>query len=797
MKYEFDENTKIVRISVREMCEFIFRSGSIYSGGTDISGEAMLKGIAIHKKLQKEREKQYAGYKSEYRMQTNEECDGFDYDITGILDGVYPNGDASIIDEFKTTSRRVDELEWDSIQAYSAQLMCYGYMYCLENSHSFVTLRLTYYNATKDETKEIEREYTFTELHTWFHELVSRHCVWAKLVYDHKLERNRTARELAFPFGDYRKGQRALCAKIYRNIRDGKKLFAEAPTGIGKTVSAMFPSVKALGEGYGEKIFYLSAKTVGAMAACDCSDLLEEKGLCLKTVHLTAKEKICPFEKNCLPSECEYSNGHYDRVNEALFELVSQTGRIDAAKLLEISAKHKVCPFELQLDASEFCDIVIGDYNYFFDPKAHLSRYFSDGGDYIVLCDEAHNLVDRARDMFSAELSLFELSGYVKKFGRMRKLPTLLRKCIFVLDNFRAALLEAKKDNARIVLDENKMRPFRDFCEAYRQMLSEEGHEEIKKATLEVFFEISFFVEMFDTESVFIHCYEDYAERGGDDVSVKIFCADPSPLIKLASQKARSCIFFSATLSPYDYFLSMLGYDENDGDQKTCIPSPFPKENLLCCVYKSISTRYKDRENSLEEVCELIHEVCNVKRGNYIAFFPSYSYMTECLDMYLSLYPDEKTAAQSPNMTQEEKDEFLANFKAQNTHTFVAFALVGGIFSEGVDLTGDRLSGAVIVGTGLPSLCFERDLLRAHFDKSIGTGLGYHYAYTYTGLNRVFQAGGRVIRTATDKGFVVLADDRYSNMTHRRSFPEAWKGERRFSTIDALVGQVEKFWEKE
>ena len=796
MKYEFDENTKIVHISVREMCEFVFRSGSIYSGGTDISGEAMLKGIALHKKLQKEREKQYSGYKSEYRMQTDEEVDGFTYDITGILDGVYPNGDGSIIDEFKTTSKKVDELSWDSIMAYSAQLMCYGYMYCLENSLNFITLRLTYYNAKNDETQEIEKEFTFTYLRTWFCDLVSKHCVWSKLVYEHKMKRNESARELSFPFGEYRKGQRQLCAKIYRNIRNSTRLFAEAPTGIGKTVSSLFPSVKALGENYGEKIFYLSAKTVGAKAACDCADLLCEKGACLKSIHLTAKEKICPFEKNCLPSECEYSDGHYDRVNEALFELVSKEGRISQEELLAVAHKHKVCPFELQLDASEFCDIVIGDYNYFFDPKAHLARFFSDGGDYIILCDEAHNLVDRAREMFTARLSLFGLGKYVKKFGRMRKLPMLLRKCIDVLNNIRADLSYDGKDCMKVSLDENKLLPFRMFCEAYRQMLSDEGHDEVKKATLEVFFEISFFVEIFDTESIFKDSYEDYAERSGDNLTLSLFCADPSELIKLASGKARSCIFFSATLSPYNYFLSMLGYDEEAKDEMVCVPSPFPRENLFCAVYKNISTRFKDRENSLEQVCEVIGEACCARRGNYMAFFPSYSYMTMCYDHFTSLYPDIKVIIQSPEMTKEQRDEFLGKFQVQDKEVFVAFALVGGIFSEGVDLVGERLSGAVIVGTGLPSISFERDLIKQHFDKSLGTGIGYNYAYTYTGLNRVFQAGGRVIRTQSDKGFVVLCDDRYMNMTHRRSFPEGWRGERRFATVEALTREIKSFWEK-
>ncbi len=795
MQYIFSENSRVVHSSVRELCEFIYRTGNVYSGGTDITGNAMLMGAKIHRELQNKYKRENANYQSEYHIKYFEEYEDFEYEISGSIDGILEMGDATVIDEFKTTSIELERLEWDTVKAYSAQLMCYGFMYCAENATNFITLRLTYYNYDDDDIKTVEKEFTFTELRRWFDELLASHVKWAKLIYDHKMKRNASLREMKFPFSEYRSGQRALSAKIYRCIRDGKRLFAEAPTGIGKTVSTLFPSLKALGEGEGDKIFYLSAKNSGAIAAEDCLKLFHEKGAVIKYCSLTSKEKICPRDRNCLPGECEYSKGHYDRVNEAIFDLVSNHYVINRELIDEYAEKYKVCPFEFQLDVSMFCDAVIGDYNYAFDPRARLQRYFSEGGDYITLVDEAHNLVDRAREMYSASLSLLFLKKFSKHFKGIRKLRGRLTKCVNVLKKFRQNLEISEKTQKKVTVGEYDVEPFRSFCEAYRKFLTEDGYEEVKKNTLELFFEVSFFVEIFDIESVFQEDYVDYCEIKDEDTLLKLYCADPSNQIKMATGKMRSCIFFSATMTPSEYYIKMLGAD-TDEDEIMSVPSPFPKENLLLCIFKNVSTRFKDRENSIDDVVEIIHEACNQKVGNYFAFFPSYGYMMNVYDAFCQSYPDIKTMCQSQGMTKEERDKYLSKFSKNPKETLIAFALCGGIFSEGVDLTGDRLSGAVIVGTGLPGLSFERDLLKEHFDNTIGEGLGYNYAYTYTGLNRVYQAGGRVIRTKDDKGFVILADDRYSKISHRRTFPTAWKNDIKMLLSPDKVGKtVKEFWE--
>ncbi|MBQ7399891.1 MAG: PD-(D/E)XK nuclease family protein [Clostridia bacterium] len=797
IQYIFSENSKIVHASVRALCDFIFRTGDVYSGGSDITGNAMLMGAKIHRELQSRYKKENKNYQSEYHIKYFEEFEDFDYEIAGSIDGILENGDATVIDEFKTTSLELENLEWDTVRAYSAQLMCYGFMYCAENATNFITLRLTFYNYDDDDIKTIEKEFTFTQLRLWFDELLRAHVKWAKLVYDHKMRRNASLREMRFPFSEYRSGQRELSAKIYRCIRDGKRLFAEAPTGIGKTVSTLFPSLKALGEGEGDKIFYLSAKNSGFATAEDCLGIFCEKGAQIKYCSLTSKEKICLRDKNCLPSVCEYSKGHYDRVNDAIFDLVSNHNVINKELIMEYSEKYKVCPFEFQLDVSMFCDCVIGDYNYAFDPRAKLQRYFSDGGDYIILVDEAHNLVDRAREMFSAGISMLFLRKFSKHFKGIRKLQGRLTKCVNVLKKYRQSLEISEKAQKKVIIAENDVEPFRSFCDAYRKFLTEDGYDEVKKNTLELFFEISFFVEIFDIESVFQEDYIDFCETDGDDTTLYLYCADPSNQIKLACSKMRSSTFFSATMTPSEYYIKMLGADM-DEDETISIPSPFPKENMLLCICKNVSTRFKDRNDSIEDVIQIIYEACSKKVGNYFVFFPSYGYMKDVYDEFCVSFPDIETICQQPRMTKEERDEYLSRFKRNPTETLVGFALCGGIFSEGVDLTGDRLSGAIIVGTGLPVVCFERDMLKDHFDKTIGEGFGYNYAYTYTGLNRVYQAGGRVIRTKDDKGFVILVDDRYSKISHRRTFPSAWKNNiKTLLTTEAVGEAVGNFWEKQ
>ncbi len=797
MKQDFENGQKRISVSVREIVDFLYRSGDLTGGTASVS--AMQKGAAVHRQLQKERKENNPGYECERKVYVEAECDGFEYEISGLVDGLNPNGDASVIDEFKTTTKKADDLEWDSYPAYASQVSMYGYMYCLEKSLNFVTLRLSFYNYDGDETVCFEKEKTFTELADDFEKIINDYTVWVKMSYEHKQVRNKSMQSLKFPHGQYRKNQRELCAKVYRTIRDSKRLYAQAPTGTGKTVSTLFPAVKAVGEGYGDKIFYLSAKTVGGIAASDCTMLMQNEGMVAKAITLNAKERICPNQKNCLPAECEMCLGHYDRVNEALFELVSTQYSIDMQKVLDVAKKHNVCPFELQLDASEFCDIIIGDYNYFFDPRAHLMRFFDDGGDFIVLCDEAHNLAERAREMYTSRLSVLFVKSFTKHLRPKRRLTNLLKKCIDVLEEYRITLNASGKQDLKSDISMQQMVAFSAFCEAYSKYLSDEGDDrdkEIKKSTLELYFELSFFVDMYDLSTALPEYFTQYIHKNDTDCVYNILCTDPSQLINDACSKVRSTVFFSATLSPFEYYLKMLGKG-NVRDEVIDVPSPFPRENLLTLIVKNFSARFKDRTSSLEYACDIINAACCNKNGNYMVFFPSYSYMNDCFNEFCTKYHGFQYVIQDPDMTKEQRQAFLDGFRVQDEKIMIAFCIAGGMFSEGIDLAGDRLKGAVIIGTGLPGLSFERDLLKEHFDKTIGEGYGFNYAYTYTGLNHVFQAGGRVIRTATDTGFVVLADDRYTKISHRKNLPEAWKNYKIVSSSEDLGDIVNKFLNKE
>ena len=796
LNINYDGSGKTVKVSVREITDFLFRSGSLSSDGAQLSNKAMLKGAEIHRRLQSKRQSEDGSYQTERKLSVTEEYQDFTYVISGQADGIKPSGDASIIDEFKTTYKNAAELSWDSFPSYSAQVMMYGYMYCLGNSLNFVTLRLSFYNYSGDSTETFEKEFTFTSLCEWFHGTLSEYHKWIKLVYEHRQAFLPSCAEMKFPFSAYRPGQRELAAKVYRCVRDAKRLFAQAPTGIGKTVSTLFPALKALGEEHGKKLFYLSAKTVAAKAALDCMGTMAKDGLKAKTIALTSKEKLCPFEKSCIPEDCQYCAGHYDRVNGALYSIAALPCEvlIDGNVITECAKAHRVCPFELQLDASEFCDVVIGDYNYFFDPTAHLIRYFEEENDYAVLCDEAHNLAERAREMYTARLSVLFLKSFSKHFDGFRKLKGRLKKCIEVFENYRIDLFATDKTDLKSFLGDEKASAVTRFCEAYADFLGEEGNADVKKATLELYFELSFFCDMYNLAKSLPDAYTEYIHREGNDCVYNLVCTDPSELIRLACSKVRSTVFFSATLSPFSYYLRMLGHTEDD--ECIDIPSPFPPENQLCCIYKNLSTRFRDRQNSLENVCDIVYKACGGKIGNYMVFFPSYNYMQTCFDEFCAEYPQLRCEMQTPNMTPEQKREFLNLFKPDPKETLIVFALCGGMFSEGVDLAGDRLSGAVIIGTGMPGISFERDLLKEHFDKALGEYQGFNYAYTYTGLNHVFQSGGRVIRSQSDVGFIVLADDRYMKMSHRRNFPGSWYGYKIVNDTEQLGNIINDFWKK-
>jgi Rad3-related DNA helicase len=610
---------------------------------------------------------------------------------------------------------------------------------------------------------------------------------------DWKKVRNASVEELVFPFEKYRPGQRALAASAYRTIVAEKKLFVNAPTGIGKTISTIFPAIKSMSRTSSDKIFYLTAKTVTRTVAYDAIYMMQATGLRFKTVTVTAKDKICFIaqgarERICNPENCEYAKGHFDRVNEAIMDTFGQNDAMTREAIEKCAQKHRVCPYELSLDLSVYADAVICDYNYVFDPVVYLRRFFQNNFDknYIFLIDEAHNLVDRAREMYSAEIRKSRFSPLKKSkiIGRQHK---MLKKCITDINK---TMAEYKK---RCVGEENSHKNYitqKEHDEAFSALLLDfrfevERYFQINKdiaaasppeeklqyiELLQAYFDvIAYFVAL----NLYDERYITYISAEGSDLSVRLFCLDPSYLIGEALKRAKASIIFSATLSPLSYYREVLGGGEEDGEQS--LRSPFERANLCLVVGANINTKYKQREHSYAEVAEYINITAN-KGGNYIAFFPSYEYMKNVYEIFIENYPETPSVIQTYGMDDEARDAFLDRFQAgedQKPKIFVGFCVMGGIFSEGIDLTGDRLNGAVIVGVGLPKLSSERDVIKRYFEQK--NGLGYEYGYMYPGMNKVLQAAGRVIRTETDRGIVLLLDERFNYNYYKQLFPEHWR----------------------
>lgn len=777
----------MVKISVRDIIEFVLKSG-------DLSSEYMgsskaVEGTKAHKAIQKERPEEYT---SEIPITYSIDLSNMYLEVSGRIDGIYKYEDRTVIDEIKSTSLALENISEDFNLLHWAQAKCYAYIYADQNGLEDIEVQLTYVNRESQENKSFCKKYSFIELGQFFFDIINKYlewigriCVWSDL-------RDSSINELKFPFESYRKGQRELAVSVYKTIKNSRKLFAQAPTGIGKTLATTFPGLKSLGEGHVSKIFYLTAKTITRTVVENAFNHLRGKGLKLKTLTITAKEKICFGEGKCKPEECPYAAGYFDRINDAVADIFS-LDNFNLTNIQEYARKHMVCPFEYSLELSLWSDCIICDYNYVFDPRVYLKRFFTAGGkEFLFLIDEAHNLVDRGREMFSAELLKKEFLSLKRK--TKKELPEIYE----IVNKINTCFIELRKrceenDEKCLVQSEplkeliNLIRKFVDKSDAYFESRRKvDFHEEL----LDLYFKGAGFIrisEFYDEK------YVTYVEKYSDDVKVKLFCIDPSYLLGEAMKRGKSSVLFSATLTPLDYFSYILGGEKED--YRIIIPSPFPRWNLGLLLADNISTRFKNRELSYSKVAEVIYAVTKTKAGNYIAYFPSYKYMYDVLERFVNLESGFDIIYQRPDMGEAEKEGFLGNFIADRDNTLVGFAVMGGMFGEGIDLVGDRLSGAVIVGVGLPQVCLERDILRKYFqDKN---DMGFEYAYIYPGMNKVLQAAGRVIRTENDRGVVLLIDERFSNYNYKGLFPDEWSHLKKVRNSKAIEAAAKDFWDNE
>lgn len=778
------EEKQKIKVSVRDLVEFVLMNGDIVSGFTGSSRN--LDAIKAHQLIQKSYGE---GFTKEVPLSFVVESEDILLEIGGRIDGLYVNDKEVIIDEIKTTTQDLRQIEENHSILHWAQAKCYGYIYSIQNSMQSIHIQLTYYNLEEKNTKKFLKTFNIADLQVFFSELVGQYFYWAKLLSSWNVKRNEAIKKLQFPFLSYRKGQREFAVAVYKTVKEGNKLFAQAPTGIGKTMATIFPSLKALEEGHITKIFYLTAKTITRTIAEKAIRNLSENGLRVKSLTLTAKEKICFKEKaECNPESCEYAKGHYDKVKAALEDIFSEDF-FTREVIEEYSRKHRVCPFEFSLDLSNFADCIICDYNYVFDPSANLKRFFLDkGGEYAFLIDEAHNLVDRARDMFSSSLSKKSILDLKKKLKTVSpNLSKILNKLNSIFIEYRKKCEEENGYFTQMEPPKELYGILAEFLGIAEKYLLEHKNSDGNDDILDLYFKFFAFLraaEYYDERFI------TYIEKINNDVIIKMFCLDPSYILKECMKKGKAAVLFSATLSPMDYFISILGGDEKS--YRIRLTSPFPKDNLCLMLDSRTSTKYKDREFTYDKISEAINSVIIGKQGNYLIFFPSYKYMNEVYNKFKSINEEVKVIIQNPGMTEEEKETFLDSFSENKESTMAAFAVMGGMFGEGIDLTGDKLSGAVIVGVGLPQICLERNIIKDYFNES--KGLGFEYAYVYPGMNKVMQAVGRVIRTENDRGAVLLIDERFSDNVYRRLFPPEWKPLKVSKELNPISTVLDVFW---
>ncbi|MDY3002450.1 MAG: ATP-dependent DNA helicase [Romboutsia timonensis] len=776
---------KIIKISIRNLVEFIMRHGSIDNRYT--SSIKAIEGIRGHQRVQKS----YGdNYTAEVPLKYTLTYEDLEIMVEGRADGILIEDEKTIIDEIKTTTKDLLLIDENTNPLHWAQAKCYGYIYSMQNELDNIDIQITYYNIDTKSTRILRQSYTLKELEEFFFWLIDEYKSWAQLESDWVNKRNESIKKLKFPFENYRPGQRELAVRVYKSITDSKKCFAQAPTGTGKTISTLFPAIKAMGEDKTSKIFYLTAKTITREVAQNTISLMRKKDLNLKAVTITAKEKICKMEEvNCNPEYCPYANGYFDRINNSLKDILAKYNDYSKDNIEKISEEYMLCPFELSLDLTNLSDVIICDYNYVFDPRVYLKRFFdTKTTDYTFLIDEAHNLVDRAREMYSATLN-------EEKFVKVKKLISKKDKRITRVIKEIQSYFEDKLEDLT-TLDENDLveseaplelceilSSFIKFVDEYLARTNEENEE-----LMDLYFDVYSFLSISD---FYDKNYTTIYTKNFNGMTIKIYCVNPQKVIEEKMKKAKSNIIFSATLIPMDYFMKMYSYDEEDFIIN--LKSPFDVKNRLLMIGDNVATTYNKRFETSEDIASYIANCVQAKKGNYMVFFPSYKYMDLVFDKMKENYPNINTSIQESNMSEEEKEEFLSMFDEDNKETHVGFCVLGGHFSEGIDLTNDKLIGVIIVGVGMPQIGIERDIIKDHMKDS---NKGFDYAYVYPGMIKVLQAAGRCIRTDDDKGVILLLDKRYSQRIYQSLFPYEWYPNFRVRKSDDVKTLCERFWSK-
>jgi DNA excision repair protein ERCC-2 len=770
-------------VSVKRLVEFVLKTGDLAGGrGRSFTANRAIEGTRGHQKLQRS---QGANYEPEVPVKHMIERVGMTLEINGRIDGVLRTEGGVLIEEIKTTFARSIE---EPAVLHLAQAKVYAAIFAAQNSLQEIGIQISYFHLDNDQVTPFRQTFAAGDLADFFTKLCAEYFAWIEALHQWRILRDTSIQELDFPFAKYRAGQRELAVAVYRTLAKGETLFAQAPTGIGKTVSVLFPALKRLPESRVEKIFYLTAKTIGRTVVEETVKSLQKNGLRLRALTLTARDKIC-FGRDgdaCDVQTCSFAIGYYDRRKAAIAELCAGE-RMTREEVEGVARKHQVCPFALMLDSAEWVDLIICDFNYAFDPSAMLRDFFGeDGFPNYLLIDEAHNLPERAREMFSGELGSLQLTLARDELGSDHSCGKALKKCLRSFQKIGEALefengvVASAEPPGQIAL------PLRAFLEEAEAELAREGSLTESEALRTIYFEVLRFVRVLDG---FDGSFQTIYRQEPTGVRIKLYCIDPAPSLLPVLQESAGTVFFSATLSPIDYYRTLLA--DKFGAESLELGSPFPPENLPVFIEDRIATHFKGRNATYAAVANAIAAVTGARRGNYLIFFPSYKYLESVLQLFQSLSPETGIIVQRSGMNESERDQFLANFEIENNRTLAGFAVMGGIFGEGIDLVGDRLAGAVVVGVGLPQISVERDLIARYFT-ALGKN-GFNYGYVFPGMNRVLQAVGRVIRSETDRGVALLIDERFSRWPYRELLPKWWD-------LKSLAGRpavrefIEAFW---
>jgi len=770
----------MIRISVRNLVEFLLCEGDIDNRRKTADKDAMQLGSKIHRKIQRQ---MGSNYHAEVSLKQEVEWDDITLVIEGRADGIFEE-DSIWIDEIKGVYRELAHLK-EPVNVHLAQAKCYAYIYAKRKNLAAIGVQMTYCQMETEEIRRFREMYSFEELEVWFADLVNAYEKWVRFQVEWRKKRNQSIKVTEFPFS-YREGQKELVTSVYKTILRKKKLFIQAPTGVGKTIATIFPAVKAMGEGLGDKLFYLTAKTITRTVAEQGFEAMRKNGLEMKVITLTAKEKICFCDKaECNPEHCPYAKGHFDRVNDAVYDMITTTSDMSRENIENYARKHNVCPFEMSLDVSLWVDAVICDYNYVFDPNAHLKRYFSEGkkGDYLFLIDEAHNLVERGREMYSATL-------YKEEFLEVkRKIKMFYPKLARHLEACNKIMLTWKRECENYCIQESISHftlKLANVMVEFDKILEESNLED---EVLEFYFHVRDFLSIYEKLDKNYVIYTEMEQDGR--FKVKLFCMNPAANLDNYLSQGNSTIFFSATLLPVQYYKKLLSIESED--YAIYAESPFDEKKRLLLVGNDASSKYTMRgEDTYQRYAKYIKEIVAAKVGNYLVFFPSYRFMEEVWLAYQECKnQDTDCIMQDMSMSETKREEFLEEFNARRERGLVGFCVLGGIFSEGIDLTEERLIGAIIVGTGLPQVCNEREIIKNYFD-SKGEN-GFSYAYLYPGMNKVQQAAGRVIRTEKDIGVVALLDNRFLGRQYQDTFPREW-GRYEVCDLSTVHGRIQTFY---